>query len=59
MQTRKRFPKEGKTVRTKVGAERVLAVDIFRETVTLRSEEGGGDTRVLALERLKAEVADV
>ena len=59
VQTRKRFPKEGKTVRTKVGAERVLAVDIFRETVTLRSEEGGGDTRVLALERLKAEVADV
>ncbi|PYO44819.1 MAG: stage 0 sporulation protein [Gemmatimonadetes bacterium] len=58
VQTRKRFPKEGKTVRTKVGAERVLAVDIFRETVTLRSEEGG-DTRVLALERLKAEVADV
>ena len=46
-------------MRTKVGAERVLAVDIFRETVTLRSEEGGGDTRVLALERLKAEVADV
>ncbi|HYL54461.1 MAG TPA: regulatory iron-sulfur-containing complex subunit RicT [Gemmatimonadales bacterium] len=56
VQTRKRFPKEGKTLRTKVGAERVLAVDIFRETVTLRTE--AGDTRVLSLETLKAEVAD-
>jgi len=56
VQTRKRFPKEGKTVRTKVGAERVLAVDIFRETVTLRTE--AGDTRVLSLEKLKVEVAD-
>jgi len=56
VQTRKRFPKEGKTLRTKVGAERVLAVDIFRETVTLRTE--AGDTRVLSLEKLKVEVAD-
>jgi cell fate regulator YaaT (PSP1 superfamily) len=56
VQTRKRFPKEGKTLRTKVGAERVLAVDIFRETVTLRTD--AGDTRVLSLEKLKAEVAD-
>ena len=56
VQTRKRFPKEGKTLRTKVGAERVLAVDIFRETVTLRTE--AGDTRVLSLETLKVEVAD-
>jgi cell fate regulator YaaT (PSP1 superfamily) len=57
VQTRKRFPKEGKTLRTKVGAERVLAVDIFRETVTLRTE--AGDSRVLSLEKLKAEVVDV
>jgi cell fate regulator YaaT (PSP1 superfamily) len=56
VQTRKRFPKEGKVLRTAVGAERVLAVDIFRETVTLRTEEG--DTRVLSLEKLKGEVAD-
>jgi cell fate regulator YaaT (PSP1 superfamily) len=56
VQTRRRFPKEGKTLRTKVGAERVLLVDIFRETVTLRTE--GGDTRVLSLETLKTEVAD-
>jgi cell fate regulator YaaT (PSP1 superfamily) len=58
-QTRKRFPKEGKLLRTGVGdggLEKVLAVDIFRETVTLRAE-GGGDTRVVALEKLKEEVA--
>ncbi len=38
---RKRFPKEGKTIRTALGAERVVAVDIFRERVFLRSEEQG------------------
>jgi cell fate regulator YaaT (PSP1 superfamily) len=54
VQTRKRFPKEGKLLRTRVGAEKVLAVDIFRETVTLRAE--AGDTRVVALEQLKEEV---
>src|SRR5205807_5158527 len=57
VQTRKRFPKEGKVLRTGVGPERVLAVDIFRETVTLRSEGGGGDTRVVSLEKLKDEIA--
>ena len=56
VQTRKRFPKEGKVLRTAVGAERVLAVDIFRATVTLRKDDG--DARVLSLEKLKAEVAD-
>ncbi len=56
VQTRKRFPKEGRTVQTKVGAERVLAVDLFRETVTLRTE--AGETRVISLEKLKAQVAD-
>lgn len=55
VQTRKRFPKEGKVVRAGVERERVLAVDIFRETVTLRTE--AGDTRVVALEQLKQEVA--
>ena len=54
VETRKRFPKEGKLLRTRVGSEKVLAVDIFRETVTLRAE--AGDTRVVALEQLKEEV---
>jgi cell fate regulator YaaT (PSP1 superfamily) len=55
VQTRKRFPKEGRVLRTTVGAERVLAVDVFRETVTLRTDEG--DTRVVSLEKLKGEVS--
>jgi len=54
VQSRKRFPKEGKVVQTAVGPERVLAVDIFRDRVTLRSEEHG--TRVVALERLREEM---
>jgi cell fate regulator YaaT (PSP1 superfamily) len=56
VQTRRRFPKEGKILRTAVGPERVLAVDIFRETVTLRAD--AGDTRVVSLEKLRAEVSD-
>ena len=55
VQTRKRFPKEGRVLHTGVGYERVLVVDIFRETVTLRVE--GGDTRVVALEKLQVETA--
>jgi len=45
---RKRFPKEGKLLRTSRGAEKVLAVDIFRERVFLRSEEQGPRTVLLA-----------
>jgi cell fate regulator YaaT (PSP1 superfamily) len=51
---RKRFPKEGKTIRTSLGAERVIAVDIFRERVFLRSEEQG--SRIIPLVQLKEEV---
>jgi len=55
VQSRKRFPKEGKVLRTTVGQEKVLAVDIFRDRVTLRSEEHG--TRVVPLEQLQEELA--
>jgi cell fate regulator YaaT (PSP1 superfamily) len=51
---RRRFPKEGKIIRTAVGAERVIAVDIFRERVFLRSEEQG--SRIIPLVQLKEEV---
>jgi cell fate regulator YaaT (PSP1 superfamily) len=51
---RKRFPKEGKTIRTAVGAEKVIAVDIFRERVFLRSEENG--PRIIPLVQLREEV---
>jgi cell fate regulator YaaT (PSP1 superfamily) len=51
---RKRFPKEGKTIRTAVGTEKVIAVDIFRERVFLRSEENG--PRIIPLVQLRDEV---
>jgi cell fate regulator YaaT (PSP1 superfamily) len=51
---RKRFPKEGKTVTTGRGAEKVIAVDIFRERVFLRSEEHG--SRIIPLVELRDEV---
>lgn len=50
---RKRFPKEGKTVVTSRGAEKVVAVDIFRERVFLRHPEEG--PRVVTLLDLNAE----
>jgi cell fate regulator YaaT (PSP1 superfamily) len=52
VETRRRFPKEGKTLRTARGAEKVVAVDIFRERVQLRGEEGG---RTVLLADLRAE----
>jgi cell fate regulator YaaT (PSP1 superfamily) len=51
---RKRFPKEGKTLRTSVGAEKVIAVDIFRERVFLRNDEQG--SRIIPLAQLRLEV---
>jgi len=52
--SRKRFPKEGKTLRTSLGAERVVAVDIFRERVFLRHEEQG--PRIISLLDLREEL---
>ena len=51
---RKRFPKEGKTLTTAVGAEKVIAVDIFRERVFLRHDEHG--SRIIPLAQLRSEV---
>ncbi len=50
---RKRFPKEGKTITTGRGTERVCSVDIFRERVTLQSPDGS--LRTVALVELKEE----
>jgi hypothetical protein len=46
--SRKRFPKEGKIIVTAKGEEKVLAIDIFREQLTLRSSEGESRTISLA-----------
>jgi cell fate regulator YaaT (PSP1 superfamily) len=51
---RKRFPKEGRTLATARGEEKVLSTDIFRERVTLLGPDG--ETRVLALADLKREM---
>jgi len=51
---RRRFPKQGKTITTAVGPEKVVAVDIFRERVFLRSEEHG--SRIIPLVQLREEV---
>ena len=50
---RKRFPKEGKVVTTTKGQEKIILNDIFRERVTLRSEEG--ETRLLSLAEFRSE----
>ena len=52
--SRKKYPKEGKPVRTARGEEKVLANDIFRERVTLRGIDG--EVRILALAALREEM---
>jgi len=52
---RKRFPREGRTLQTSVGREKVVSVDIWRERVMLKDEEG--NRRTVGLEALKAEFA--
>src|SRR5438477_189827 len=54
VQSRKRFPKAGKIVRTAKGFEKVYSVDIFRDRVTVRGEDG--TMRVVPLLDLKAEM---
>ena len=51
---RRRFPKEGKTIRTAQGEEKVIAVDIFRERVFLRGEAMG--SRIIPLVQLREEL---
>jgi cell fate regulator YaaT (PSP1 superfamily) len=54
VEARRRFPREGRTVRTSRGEERVVAVDIWRDTVSLKGADG--ERRTLSLDALKAEV---
>ncbi len=55
LQARKKFPREGKLVRTAQGQEKVIGIDIWRETVTLLDESR--QRRVIKLSELKAEMA--
>jgi cell fate regulator YaaT (PSP1 superfamily) len=57
VQARRRFPREGRSVKTRQGREKVVAVDIWSETVTLLAD--GGARRKVTLKELKQEVARV
>ena len=57
VQSRKRFPKEGKILTTARGEEKLLAIDIFHERLTLRTAEG--ETRVVPLAEFNREMAAV
>ncbi len=54
VQSRRRFPKEGRILHTARGEEKVTANDIFRDRVTLRGVDG--ETRSLPLVELRREV---
>jgi cell fate regulator YaaT (PSP1 superfamily) len=56
VQARKRFPREGRTLLTATGPQKVIGVDIWRERVSLKDEDG--NRRTISLEQLKREVAD-
>ena len=53
VQSRKRFPKEGKLVTTTLGEEKVVSIDIFHERIMLRGVDG--DMRSLTLPEFKQE----
>jgi len=55
VEAKRRFPREGKTLRTSRGPEKVISVDIWRERVVLRDQEG--ERRSVALAELRGEVA--
>jgi cell fate regulator YaaT (PSP1 superfamily) len=55
VQARKRFPREGKTLVTTKGREKVISVDIWRERVLLKDEDG--NRRTVELAELKGELA--
>lgn len=54
VESRRRFPREGKVLNTERGGEKVVAVDIWRDTVTLKDKEG--ERRTVHLDELKSEV---
>ncbi|MEX2581680.1 MAG: hypothetical protein WD766_00265, partial [Gemmatimonadota bacterium] len=51
----KRFPREGKIVKTAEGPEKVIGIDIWHDQVTLLSESR--ERRVVELESLRAEMS--
>lgn len=56
LQARKKFPREGKVLRTTRGQEKVIGIDIWREQVTLLDDETR-QRRTVSLEELRKETA--
>jgi cell fate regulator YaaT (PSP1 superfamily) len=56
VQSRKRFPKEGKVLTTALGEEKVVSNDIFRDQITLRTATG--EARTIPLAQLRKELGD-
>lgn len=54
VEARRRFPREGRIVRTSRGEERVVGIDIWRDLVSLKGP--GGEKRTVSLEELRVEV---
>jgi len=57
VQSRKRFPKEGRLLTTARGEEKLMSIDIFHEQLTLRTSEG--DVRVVGLADFNREMAEL
>ena len=55
VEARRRFPREGREIRTGRGLERVVTIDIWNDTVLLKDDEG--TRRTLTLEQLEGEVS--
>jgi cell fate regulator YaaT (PSP1 superfamily) len=55
VETRRRFPKEGKIITTAQGEEKVMVNDLFRERVSLR-RLSDGESRVIPLAQLDKEL---
>jgi cell fate regulator YaaT (PSP1 superfamily) len=54
VEARRRFPREGKTLKTGRGPEKVVSVDIWQERVVLKDREG--ERRTLTLDELRKDV---
>ena len=48
VEARRKFPREGRMLKTQKGSERVVSVNIFNDTITLRDGEGGHRTVTVA-----------
>ncbi len=55
VEARRKFPREGRMLNTAQGSERVVSVNIFNDTITLRDGEGGH--RTVKVAELKKEMA--